>query len=285
MRRVAPIEVAKRLLADAGEHGLGTQAASLAYYLLLSVFPFLICLVAMISLFPLEGQVSQLQSMMAEVMPAEVGEIVGQHLGQLLSTPRQDLLGIGLAGALWAASRAVSGLIGGLNAAYAVRDRRNWLRLKVLSLALTVGAGGMVVVALLTLALGGIAAGIAVRYGVMGGWAAAAITVARWPTMLAFLLFAVQCFFFFGPNLRLPWRWVSPGSLLAVALWIAGTWGFRLYIERFGDLNATYGSLGAVVVLLLYFYVSAYAILLGGELNAVLDRRRGEAATPSTPPR
>ncbi len=260
----------RRVAQKFAQDNISTIAGGLAFFTLLSIFPFLIFLVALISSFPLRSQVEEVEQMLASVLPLPVAGLIGDHLRTLLEGPKSKVLSLSLVGALWASSRAMRGLMVALNIAFGIRETRGWLRVRVEGLLLTIGSGGLIFAALLLLSLGGLATTWLARWDLLADTPARALAVARWPFLLLVLTFAVQCLFHWGPARRDPWQWFSPGAGVAVGLWVLASMGFRVYVAHFGHFGATYGSLGAVVVMILYFYVSALATLIGGEVNAAL---------------
>ena len=182
---------------------------------------------------------------------------------------------IGLAVALWAASSGVGHLIEALNVAYDVDETRGWVERKALALVFTIGAVLFLVVALGSIAL--LPALVAESgLGDAGRWAVGGL---RWVILLGGLLVGLAVLYRYGPDrANARWRWITPGAVLAAILWLLASMAFSIYTANFGRYNETYGSLGAIVVVMLWLVISAAAVLLGAELNAELNGKR--AGTP-----
>lgn len=187
-----------------------------------------------------------------------------------LQTPRGGLVSIGIVLALWSASFGVMTLIEALNVAYDAAERRPAWRLYLLSILYTVGLALLMVAVAALMVLGPQAA----------SWAAARLGMdtvfvtiwnwIRWPVAVLLMMLAVSVVYYVGPNIRQRFRFITPGAILSVVVWIAASAGFGYYVQNFGNYNATYGSIGAIVILLLYFYLSASVLLFGAEINAVI---------------
>ena len=182
---------------------------------------------------------------------------------------------------MWTASFGVGAIISTLNAAYGVKETRPWWKTQLMALWLTLAVALLVLSALaLVLHGGGIAELLAARYGLgdafKGVW-----NFAQWFIVLAFVLLAFALIYYFAPDVReIRWQWITPGSALALALWLLVSFAFRLYLRFFDTYSTTYGSLGAVMILLLWLYLTGAAILVGGEMNAVIEDAAARAGVP-----
>jgi membrane protein len=275
MRRVRPMRVARLALADFMADDMPTYAAALAYRVLMSLFPFLIFLTTLLGFFGVPQFFDWLREQASYVLPAEAMQLVNTVLSEL-QTPQGGLMSFAVLLAVWSASAAVLGVMNALNVAYDVKERRpTWKRILV-SILYTLALALM-----LALAAGFMLTGPAVL-----GWVGAYIgldalfisiwTWLRWPLAALLLIAVVAIVYYAAPNLKQQFRVASAGSVLAVAVWIAMSLAFAFYVQNFGNYNATYGSMGAVIVLLLYFFLSAAVLLFGAEVNAVVSRERGE---------
>jgi membrane protein len=278
-------DILRRVRSETKRNHLDVVAAGVAFYSFLSLFP---ALGAGVSLYGLvsdpRSAVEELNSVLAAA-PAAVRDIVASEAERLLSH-RASSLGIGLittlALALWSANRGTKALLAALDIAYHETNDRGFLKGNALSLALTVAAvisagvllGLLVAVPLLLGAIG------------LDTVGAQALKVARWPVLAVWLLFSLAVLYRFGPSRQQPkWRWVTPGSAMATLLLLVASAGFALYASRFGSFDRTYGSLGAVAVLLTWLYLSAYSVLLGAELNGEAEHqtRKDSTTGPSMP--
>ena len=247
-------------------------AGGVSYAMLLALFPGLTALVSLYGLMldpiTIEHQVNAL----AAVLPLETRKMLAEELHQLASTP-QGALGFGavfgLLFAVWTASRGISGMMNALNIAYEARDERSFLRFNGVALALTGLAVLGAIVALVLLA--GVPA-VASEIG-LGRSADLPLGIVQWLMMLALMLVALAVLYRYGPAREAAqWEWLSPGSLAATLLWLLATGGFTLYVSHFPSYDKTYGSLGGAAVLLTWLYISAFVVLIGGVINAQVER-------------
>lgn len=252
------------------------QAAMLSFYFLLSVFPLLIFVLALLGLMLQSGQTLQMaiRSYVSKLAPPSASGLIDSTLSQIRAGSSSGTLSVGLLFSLWMATSGVVALMDGLNVAYEVEESRSWWRQRVVALALTVGSALFMVLALILLGYGDhlatlVAGQAAPRLGiVVTGWGAV-----KWLLVLGLVLLAFNLLYVFAPNVRhRRWHWLMPGTVLGVALWIAASYGFKLYLSFFNQYNATYGSVAAVIILLMWFYFTALAILLGGELNSAVEK-------------
>lgn len=265
-------DVVVRLKAQLKEDDVPLLAAGVAFFALLALVP---TLVAVVSLYGLVADPSDVQRTVDDTLqaaPAEVRDLVSSQLESVIdSSPSGLRIGVfvGLALALWSASSGMKHLMGAITLAYDEVDDRKFLRLRGLALLLTVGA---IVVALLALA------GMVVPDGLddsgSTGTLRTVLQFARWPVLAVVVVLALSVLYRWAPDRDAArWRWVSPGALLATAVWLVASIGFSIYTANFGRYNETYGALGAIVVLMLWLYITAYAVILGAELNCELERQ------------
>jgi membrane protein len=270
------LDIARRVKRQIREDRLSIVAAGVAFYGLLAVFPALVALVGIYGLLADPAQIEQQVRALSAVLPPQASGVLLTQLHDLASTDR-TALGIGAIGglllALWSASAAVRTLMEALNIAYDEEERRGFIGFYGTALLLTFGGIVAVVLAI------GLVVALPALLNLLGlDWLVDAIVrLARWPllALLAITGFAVA--YRYGPSREAPrWRWVSWGAAIAVLLWLAGSAAFSLYVTRFGNYNETYGAAGAVVILLMWFLLSSYAILIGAEINAEMERQTGK---------
>ncbi len=291
LRGIGPGELAKRSIKEFLGDDMTTYAAALAYHALLALFPFTIFLLALLGVLQIPGFFDWLLEQARTALPQDAYGPVEQAINQVRNRARGGLLSFGIVAALWAASSAVRSLMNALNAAYDVEeDRPAWQRYP-LSILYTIGLAVMLIVAAGLMLIGPQAAEwIAGQVG-LGNIVVTFWTWLRWPIAALLLALAAAVVYYVAPNVDQPFRVITPGSVLAVVIWIAASLGFSFYVSNFGNYGATYGSLGGVVILLLYFFISAAVLLLGAEVNAVIyhaTQGRGDrveakkhAATPA----
>ena len=218
---------------------------------------------------------------LASIAPRTASQLVRETVQEITEGATGGKLSFGLLAALWFASFGMGAVGDTLNSAYGVRESRAWWRVRLISLGLTAALAALIISALALMLYGGeIGEGLAARYD-LGGAFVTAWSFIQWPIVLGFVLFALALIYYYAPDLRhQKWYWITPGSLAGVALWLLVSFGFRLYLSYFDRYSVTYGSLGAVIVLLLWFYLTGAAILVGGKVNAVIEHAAARAGVP-----
>ena len=248
-----------------------TIAGALAYYFFLSIFPLLLFVLALTSVLPLHGLDAWLLENVAQSLPHEAYVLVERTVHGLVATPRSGLLSVGAALALWTASAAFTALINGLNRAYRVQDPRPWWKVRLYAIGLTVGLSVFLVLAFVLTLFGGQVVDLVGRH--LGPAAAATALVVRWTITVAAVLLTVAAIYYACPAVEKEWQWIRPGAVLFTLGFAATSAVFSYYVGHFAAYDATYGSLGAVIILLVWMYILAAFLLLGGELNALLEQR------------
>ena len=267
---LSPWEVIRHAIVDFREDDMVTYAAALSFHLLLSLFPFAIFLLALLGAVGLAAFFDQLLGQARTALPAEAFAVLDQGIAELRPRTRDGLLSASILFALWTASAGMRAVTNALNTAYDVPETRPVWQRYPLSVLYTIGLAALVLLSAAARLVGPQAAERLVsRFGV-GSLAATLWTWLRWPAVVALLLLVVALIYYLGPNVDQQFRYVTPGSVTAVAVWILASAGFSAYVERFGAYGATYGSLGGMVVLLLYFFVSGAVLLFGAEINAAI---------------
>jgi membrane protein len=273
------LDIAKRVKRQIKEDKLSIIAAGVAFYGLLAVFPGLVALVGIYGLVADPAQIERQMSAVSAMLPPQAAEVLLTQLHDLASTDR-TALGFGaIAGlllALWSASAAVRTLMEALNVAYDEEESRGFIRFYGTALLLTLaGIVGVILAIGLVVALPAVL-GLAGPSSVVD----ILLRIVRWPILALLAIVGFAVVYRYGPSRREPrWRWVSWGATVAVALWIVGSALFSLYVTRFGNYNETYGAAGAVVILLMWFLLSSYAILMGAEINAATERQTRKDTT------
>jgi membrane protein len=253
-------------------------AAQLAFYLILALFPFILVLVSLMGTFSSPKLAEEVLAYFEQVTPQQVYQIIEVYTGDIISgnNPAPELFSIGLVVTLWSASGAFAALISALNKAYDVEETRPIWKVRGIALLMTLGLSVIVLTGVLLLVAGPpIGKGIASLFG-LGDIFTLVWNVARWPVAFFFMVLTVALLYYFGPDAGQPFRWITPGGLIGVLLWVLASVAFRFYVSNFGSYDETYGSIGAVIVLLLYLYISSLTILFGAELNATLVRMKEE---------
>jgi membrane protein len=258
--------LAANVWSDIWEDGIFGRAAQLAYYFLLSLFPLLLLLTSVLGYLAQTGaEVRQaLLAYFSQVVPGAASELVNATLKQITAAPGSLKLSITAVTTMWAASNGMAAIMDGLNAAYKVKEGRPWWKLTLSAIWLTVVLSFLTIGALVLLLWGD---RLGARFGLGLAW-----KLVRWPIILGFLFTGFALVYRYAPNVRYAgWRWVFPGAATGMALWLVASSLLKLYMAHFDGYARLYGGLGAVIVLLLWFYVSGIAILTGGEVNSVIE--------------
>lgn len=276
-------EMGRRVWLEIYESDLFTRAAALSYYFLLGIFPLLLFLTAMLGYFVNTGAElrENLLSYLGRVVPRSASELIYTTINEISKDAGGGKLSFGLLAALWFASYGMGAISETLSAAYGVKESRPWWRVRLLAIGLTIALMVLIISALVLVLYGGeVGEGMANRFG-FGEAFMLVWNVLQWPIMLAFVLFAFALIYYFAPDLsHQKWYWITPGSVTGVALWLLGSFCFRFYLRYFDRYSMSYGSLGAVIILLLWFYLTGIAILVGGKVNAEIEHAVAETGAP-----
>ncbi|MFK3970390.1 YihY/virulence factor BrkB family protein [Pseudomonas sp. NPDC087358] len=275
LRRLRVTTVLVRTVKEFLDDEMSTYASALAYQMLFSLFPFLLFLIALIGFLHLPDFFSWLRLQSELVLPPQALDQVNPVIDQLQQS-KGGLLSVGIVIALWSASAGVRLMMSAMNAAYdVVEERPVWKRIP-LSVLYTIGFAGMLLAAAALMVTGPqvmswLAAQIGMEDFIVTLW-----TILRWPVIILLLMVSVATMYYVMPDVKQEFRFITAGSVLAVVVWIVASLGFAYYVKTFADYNAMYGSIGAIIVLLLYFYISASVLLLGAEMNAVIEHLSAE---------
>ena len=285
------VELGKRVgnRMGADEDDVFGRAAALAYYFFLALFPGLLCVLTvfgfMVGNNPQVGQ--RVTQSLASMMPGQASQLVDQSIQQTALHAAGWLLIVGVLGALWSASSGFASLMTTLNFAYNVKETRPWWKARAVAIGLTIVAGILMLAAILISIFGGfILSHVGAAVG-MGGTLNGLWRYGQYAVALFFVILAVAVVYRWGPAVKeQKWHWITPGATFAVLLWIVASVGLRIYLHFSNSYTKSYGSLGAVIILLLWFYISGLALLIGAEVNSEIENaaaQRGRSdATPKT---
>jgi membrane protein len=278
-------ELARRVWGEIGEDEVADRAAALAYYFLFALFPALLFLTSLLGMLPLAGLMERLITYADQAMPGDAAQIVRRTLEEIQTGARGGLLSFGVLGALWAGSNGMASVMTALNAAYDVEDTRPWWKRRLLSIVLTFGFALFILTALVLIVFGPrIGETIANRLG-LGTLFTLAWNVLNLPVVIFFVLVGIALVYYFAPAAKQHWHWVTPGSVVGLVLWLGMSYALRFYVSNFGDYGATYGSIGGVILLMLWLYLTGLVLLVGAELNAEIEHAAAErgAVTAKAP--
>ncbi|GGL60837.1 YihY/virulence factor BrkB family protein [Wenxinia marina] len=262
----------KRVFAEIGNDHVSLIAAGCAFYGLLAIFPGIVAALAVAGLVTSPQMlVDQLESL-ASMLPQGAAEII---MDQATAVAGSREGGLGLAAifgvliALYSSSKGIQSLMEGLNVAFETDESRGFVRRYLVQFALTIG---LIVGVLLIAAIGALLpAALAILP--LGDTTEFWVQIIRWPLMILIVVIGLAILYRFGPDRHVSWRWITPGAALATAIWIAGTVAFTVYVSNFGSYNETFGSLGGVIILLTWMWLSAFIVLLGAEFDSEMERQ------------
>ncbi len=276
-------ELGKRVIGEIQSDDVFGRSAQLAYYFLLALFPLLLFLTSVIGIVlgSETGVRHTLFAYLSRILPGSASSLVDSTMYEVSAASGGGKLTFGLLAALWAASNGMGAITEALNAAYNVKESRPWWKQRLTAIGLTLVLSILIISALVLVLYGAkIANQIAVTYGFgeafTFGW-----KFLQWPIVLAFMLLSFSLIYYLAPDLHeQKWVWITPGSTIGVALWLLVSFGFKLYLHFFDSYSKTYGTLGAVIVLMLWLYLTGAAILIGGEVNSEIENAAAEAGDP-----
>ncbi|HXR99848.1 MAG TPA: YihY/virulence factor BrkB family protein [Pyrinomonadaceae bacterium] len=276
-------ELTKRVWAEVQEDNVFGRAAELSYYFLLALFPFLIFLTSVIGLILGSGTGTRhtFFQYLARIMPPSAFQLIDNTMYEVSESSGAGKLSFGILAALWAASNGLGAITESLNTAYDLKESRPWWKQRLTAIGLTVALSILIIGALILVVAGGrIAEWLAAHYGLGPvfpiGW-----KIIQWPVVLACMTFAFALIYYLAPDFReQAWQWLTPGAVIGVVLWLLVSLAFRIYLHYFNSYSATYGSLGAVIILMLWLYLTGAAVLIGGEVNSEIENAAAKQGDP-----
>jgi membrane protein len=282
LRRVGPFTFAKRVVGEILDDNLLAWASSLAYSWLFAIFPFLIFLLTLIPYLPdpvIEEAKIRIPQMLQDWLPENAARTLWENIHNVLTRPRTGLLSVGLIVTIWAASGGMNMTMTALDKCYELEKGRRFYHKRGTAIGLTVAVASMILVVLVLIPIGNLLTMWSLEYlrdmkgkslepGLIWLW-----NVARYALALVLLITVVQLVYFFGTSIRQKWRALTPGSVFCIGVWIGLGLAFRWYVNTFAreKYNQTYGTVGGVAVLLLFFYLDALVLLIGAEINSEID--------------
>lgn len=269
---LSPLELSRRVWRQVGRDELLDRAASLSFYFMFSLFPMLIFLTALFGLLSAQGLMENLLSYADRVLPGDAASLLRKTIQEISAGAGGGFLSAGLAGSLWVASSGMVSIISALNRAFGIREPRSWFRRRLTAIGLTAGFSVLALLALFLIAFGGPFGERVASFAGLGELFKSAWNVFRWTAGPLAALAGVGLVYRLAPAGRRGRPLPTPGSVFAVLAWIAASQGLSLYVGGSGRYNAVYGSIGAVVVLLLWLYLSALTLLVGAEIDAEIER-------------
>ena len=256
------------------EGAITTRASSLAFNFFLAFFPSIIVFFTLIPYIPINGLQETLMELLAVVLPPSTNEITFQTLEDIISNPRGGLLSVGFILALYFSTNGINSLIEAFNSSYHIREIRPLIQQRILSLGLTLLLSIMLIIAIGLIIFGTVVVNYLVSSEIITTGAADLIIYGKWFVMLAMLFFGISILFHLGPALKSKWKLFTPGSIFATIFIIITSIGFNYYINHFSQYNKIYGSIGTLMIILLWMYFNSIILLTGFELNASISNAK-----------
>ncbi|SFE89325.1 YihY/virulence factor BrkB family protein [Alteribacillus iranensis] len=262
----------KDLVAEFQKDNVPLLAAAQAYYYLLSIVPLLIVCFSLIPYLNISSE--EAMSFIETMMPGEMATIFEDNIVSLVETPKGGLLTVGIIGTLWSASNGINAFIKASNEAYEVEETRSFIKARLLALGLTLGLIVSVIIAMLLPVFGNVILEFVSSLIGLGGSSVVLFQVLRWAISIIVLTALLLILYRVAPNKKLPFKHVLPGALAGSLLWQLISLGFSFYVSNFGSYSATYGSLGGVIILMIWFFLIGIILMVGAEINVVYHRRK-----------
>jgi membrane protein len=289
--RIGWLALGRALYREYQKDAVSDSAATLSYFFFFSFFPFLVFLATMTAYLPfVQSSVTHVLAEGRAILPAEVMSVIDTHVQGLIGKPRPKLLTIGILVTLYSASRGIDATRKALNLAYDVKETRPLWKTEAMNFGLTLGGALLLLVGVAGVVAGGDAGFWLARHLQIGDVYVVAWQWARWP-VTAFLVMSLAALTYYVlPDVQQEFRFITPGAVIGTLLSLGSTWGFTKYVSNFGSYNITYGSLGGVIMLMTWFYITGLIYVMGGEVNAILEhhseagKTKGAHAVGETPP-
>jgi membrane protein len=248
-----------------------SMAAQLAYYFFFALFPTLLFLVAVASYFPVTTLIDDMFRTLGGFLPPEALQLITEQIVKISNSKDAGLMSLGVLLAVSSSSAAMTAIIDTVNRAYGIEERRPWWKVRLTAMALTVGVAIFILASFALLLTGPtLATRLADIWGLgpafEWGW-----KILQWPLIFIMVSVSIAFIYRFAPDVEQEWVWLTPGSMLATTLWLLASLGFKYYVANWGSYTETYGLLGAVMILLLWFYISGLVILIGAEMNVEIE--------------
>jgi membrane protein len=264
-------EILKRTVREAMADNIMGMSAQLAYYFFFSLFPALLLLIAIASYFPVQTLVDEVFKSMSGFAPPDALRIITDQIQKIRDAKPAGLLTLGVATALWSSSSAMTAIIGTLNSAYDIDEGRSWWKVQLTAILLTVGVALFILISFALVIVGPTLAERVADWVHLGAAFEWTWKILQWPVVFALACTGIAMIYYFAPDAEQDWVWLTPGSVLSTVLWLLTSLAFKYYVVNISSYAATYGALGGVMVLMLWFYLSGAAILFGAEMNAEIE--------------
>src|SRR5215469_7761726 len=272
------VEVLKRTWKEAHRDDVWGRSAELSYYFLLSLFPLLICMIALLRVFSDAGAHLRQEVMLffVGVLPVSTSELIQKTLGEVNETHSGSKLSFGLLFSIWTATAGMSAVMETLNAAYEVRETRSFVQRNAIAIGLTLVTAALMLAAAAIVVTGASATPAPERLTLI-----ILLKAAEWLAAISLVLLGFALIYFLAPDIKQQkWHWVTPGAVAGLMLWLLASIALRIYLYFFDTYSLTYGSLGAVIILMLWFYLTGASVLIGAEINSVIEDAAAREGAP-----
>ncbi|MCK1985486.1 MULTISPECIES: YihY/virulence factor BrkB family protein [Peribacillus] len=273
------IKFSKNLIKEIKEDRVTGLAAEQAYYYLLALFPLLILLLSLLPYLNIDIQTAL--DTIKTFMPAETMEVIEKNIINILSERNGGLLTFGFLGTIWSASNGMNAFIHSMNIAYDVEETRNFIKARFISIILTLGLVVAFIVMLGLPVFGKVIIDLVQQVIPIPEETQILFSLLRWVIAVVVISLVLAFLYRFAPNKSFPIKHVIPGAVTATVLWLGISLGFSFYVSNFANYSSTYGSLGGVIILMLWLYLSGLIFVIGGEINAILHRQNSIPKKPS----
>jgi membrane protein len=264
-------EILVRTVKEALADNIFGMAAQLSYYFFFSLFPALLLLMAIASYFPVRTLVNDVFTALSGFAPPEAISIITEKIKKITEAKPGGLLTFGVAAAIWSSSSAMSAVINTLNNAYEIDEGRPWWKVQLTAISLTLGVATFILISFALVIIGPALAGKVAIWLHLGPAFEWTWKILQWPVVFALACTGIGLIYYLAPDAKQDWVWLTPGSIFATTLWLIASLGFKYYVVNISSYSATYGAIGGVMVLMLWFYISGAVILLGAEMNAEIE--------------
>lgn len=273
-------DLGKQVIGQVGAHGCAVYAAAMAYYLLFALFPFFLFLTTLIGYLPIPGLLDSILGMMQRFLPEQAFVMVQDNIKALFGNKQGGLLSLGFVLALWTSSNAITSFMDIMNHLYQVQEGRPFWKVRLTAVFLVGILSLLIILSLILLMFGPKLGALIADFTHLGhifeiGW-----NVMIAPATLFMLILATALIYYFTPDVKQDWKWISPGAVFAIPVWLVASLAFSFYVNNFGSYNKTYGSIGAVIILLFWLYISGFIMLVGAEINSAVEHSSEEGKEP-----
>ncbi|WP_080847635.1 YihY/virulence factor BrkB family protein [Cytobacillus gottheilii] len=266
------ITFGKKLSAELKEDRATGLAAEQAYYYMLAIFPLLILMISILPYLSIDPQT--VQTYLGSILPGDTFSLIEENVINIITVPNGGLLTFGIIGTIWSASNGMMAFIRAMNTAFDVEESRSFIIVRLISIGLTLGLILAIVTAMLLPVFGNVIVDFVGQFIYIPNNLEVLINILRYVIAIVVMAAVLAGLYKFAPNKHYPFKEVLPGAIAATVIWQIISFGLSIYVNNFANYSATYGSLGGVIVLMLWFYLTGLTFVLGGEINALLHRRK-----------